>query len=361
MTQLPVAMVRSYASRPRAAWALLSLGAACATGCGLSALGESASDGGTHRDAHTSTDGSAPRDSGSSRDGRDHDDGGSPTDGAHAADVARPAKGDSGADGGGDSDSGETTDGMMPTDGRLAADGSADAPNDDGPMPDGTVASPALVFLGTAGDYVILTETGISIGATTAITGDLGVSPAAAGAITGFSLSMDPSNLFSTSALVSGKVYAANYMAPTPSNLGIAIGDMENASVDAAGRAPNFVGVGTGNIGGMTLGRGVYAWSTGLLIPDNVTLTGSATDVFIFQVAQTLTMSASTSIILKGGVTAENVFWEVAGSVSLDTGAHLEGVMLASTSVALGTSASIKGRLLAQTAVTLASSDVVGP
>jgi hypothetical protein len=81
----------------------------------------------------------------------------------------------------------------------------------------------------------------------------------------------------------------------------------------------------------------------------------------IFQVAQTLTMSASKSIVLTGGATAENVFWEVAGSVSLDTGAHLEGVMLASTSVALGTSASITGRLLAQTAVTLASSDAVGP
>jgi Ice-binding-like len=64
-----------------------------------------------------------------------------------------------------------------------------------------------------------------------------------------------------------------------------------------------------------------------------------------------------------GGVapTAENVFWDVAGTVTLDTSAHLEGVMVAQTSIALGTSASIHGRLLAETAVTMADSVVVGP
>ena len=44
----------------------------------------------------------------------------------------------------------------------------------------------------------------------------------------------------------------------------------------------------------MTLAPGVYKWGTGLLIPTDVTLTGSATDVWIFQIAQDLTMSSAT-------------------------------------------------------------------
>jgi len=225
----------------------------------------------------------------------------------------------------------------------------------------GETASPAAVNLGTAGNYAILAKSGISSVPTCAITGDLGVSPAAATFITGFSLIADSTNAFSTSPQVTGKVYAADYTAPTPSNLTTAIGDMQLAFTDAAGRAPNVTELGAGNIGGMTLTPGVYKWSTGLLIPTDVTLTGSATDVWIFQVAQALTMSSATSIILTGGAVPKNVFWQVAGLVDVGTTAHFEGVILAQTSVALRTGASIDGRLLAQTAVALEGNAVVEP
>ena len=49
------------------------------------------------------------------------------------------------------------------------------------------------------------------------------------------------------------------------------------AFTDAAGRAPDVTELGAGNIGGMTLAPGVYKWGTGLLIPTDVTLNGSAT------------------------------------------------------------------------------------
>jgi hypothetical protein len=217
------------------------------------------------------------------------------------------------------------------------------------------------VNLGIAGNYAILAKSGISTVPTSTITGDLGVSPAAASFITGFSLIADSTKMFSISPQVTGKVYAADYAVPTPSHLTTAIGDMQLAFTDAAGRAPTVTELGAGNIGGKTLTPGVYKWGTGLLIPTSITLTGSATDVWIFQIAKNLTVSSATIVSLAGGAVPKNVFWEVAGLVDLGTTAHAEGVILAQTSINMQTGASINGRLLAQTAVTIASSTVVQP
>jgi hypothetical protein len=217
------------------------------------------------------------------------------------------------------------------------------------------------VNLGTSATFAILSMSGISTVPTSAVTGNLGVSPAAASYITGFSLTADSTSVFSTSPQVTGNVYASDYTAPTPSNLTTAVSDMLLAFTDAAGRAPNVTELGAGNIGGMTLAPGVYKWGTGLLIPTNVTLAGTATDVWIFQIAQDLTVSSATNIVLTGGAVPKNVFWQVAGLASLGTTAHFEGVLLSQTSIALQTGASIKGRLLAQTAVSIDGSAVVQP
>ncbi len=224
-----------------------------------------------------------------------------------------------------------------------------------------TAAKGLPVNLGMAGNFVILAKSGITTVPTSAVTGNLGVSPAAATYITGFSLTKDPSRVFSSSSQVTGKVYASNYTPPTPANLTKAVGDMELAFTDAAGRAPGTTELGAGNIGGKTLAPGVYKWGTSLLIPTDVTLTGKATDVWIFQVAKELTMSSAARIHLAGGALPANVFWQVAGLVDLGTSAHLEGVILGQTSVTLRTGASVNGRLLAQTAVTLDGSTVVEP
>src|SRR4051812_28825816 len=79
--------------------------------------------------------------------------------------------------------------------------------------------SPAAVNLGTSGNFVILAKTGISNTGATSIVGDIGVSPNNATSITGFGLVADASGKFSTSSLVTGKVYAANYTAPTPAEM----------------------------------------------------------------------------------------------------------------------------------------------
>ena len=138
---------------------------------------------------------------------------------------------------------------------------------------------------------------------------------------------------------------------------------MELAFTDAAGRAPDLVELGAGNIGGLTLSPGVYKWGTGLLIPTatNVTLSGSDVDVWIFQIAQDLTVANGTNVFLEGGALAKNVFWQVAGAVDVGTTAHMEGVVLTQTAITMQTGSSINGRLLAQTAVTLDASTVVEP
>lgn len=142
-----------------------------------------------------------------------------------------------------------------------------------------SVTAGVPVNLGTASQYVILAKTGISTVSPSVIIGNLGISPAAATYITGFSLIADPTNVFSTSSQVTGKIYAADYASPTPTNLTTAIGDMGTAFTAAAGRAPDVTGLGAGSVGGMTLPAGVYGWGTGLLLATDVTLTGSATDV----------------------------------------------------------------------------------
>lgn len=274
-----------------------------------------------------------------------------------SSDSAGPTKSDVGDDGG-PSDSVTATDGATDADLGAAVDGGG---TDALAIDSASGAATLAVNLGMAGNYAILAESAISSVPTCAITGDLGVSPAAATFITGFSLIADSTNVFSLSKQVTGKVFAADYTPPTPSNLTTAVGDMHLAYTDAAGRAPNVTGLGAGNIGGMTLAPGVYKWSTGLLIPANVTLTGSGTDVWIFQIAQNLTVSNGTSIALAGGAVSKNIFWQVAGSADIGTTARFEGTILTETTAALRTGASIDGRLLAQTAVTLESNVVVSP
>src|SRR6185295_1738713 len=97
-------------------------------------------------------------------------------------------------------------------------------------------AGPAPISLGTAGNFTILSKTGISTTGTTSIVGDIGISPAAASYITGFALVLPAGSAFATSSLVTGKVYAPGYADPTSANIAMAVFDMETAYTNAAGR-----------------------------------------------------------------------------------------------------------------------------
>jgi len=221
---------------------------------------------------------------------------------------------------------------------------------------------PASVVLGGAGNFVILAKSATSNVPTSAITGNLGLSPAAASFITGFALAHTAGTASATSAQVTGSVFAADYAVPTPANLTTAIGNMQTAYTDAAGRpTPDHTALGAGNIGGLTLPPGLYKWSNSVTIPVNVTLSGSANDTWIFQIAGGLSIASAKRVVLSGGALPQNVVWQVAGIVSLGTTSHIEGIVLGKTQITLGTGASVNGRLFAQTQVTLAGNAIVQP
>ena len=217
------------------------------------------------------------------------------------------------------------------------------------------------VLLGTAGNFVILAKTAISTVPTSAITGDIGVSPAATSFLTGFSLTK-VGTTSATASQVTGTLYGADMTTPTNSNLTTAVSNMEAAYTDAAGRTtPDVLNLGTGEIGGQTLAPGLYKWTTGVTISSDVTFAGGANDVWIMQIPGTLTMSSAKRITLSGGAMAKNIFWQVAGFAEIGTNAHFEGLILSQTEIRLRTGASMNGRALAQSQVTLDQNAVTRP
>ncbi len=224
-----------------------------------------------------------------------------------------------------------------------------------------SVTGPGAVNLRTAANYVILAKSAISTTGATSVLGDIALSPAAAAFITGFGLTSPPST-FSTSSLVTGKVWAANYAPPTPANLTTAVLDMQTAYTDAAGRTlPDFTELGAGNINGMNLVPGLYKWGTGVSIPISLTLTGGVNDVWIFQVGQSLTVGNGAIVTLSGGAQASNVFWQVAGQATFGTTAQFKGIILSKTLISFNTHSTLTGRALAQTAVTLNATAITNP
>jgi hypothetical protein len=137
-----------------------------------------------------------------------------------------------------------------------------------------------------------------------------------------------------------------------------AINDKGIAYTDANSRAPDYTELGAGNIGGMTLAPGTYKWGTGILIPTDVTLKGGPNDVWIFQIAQGLTVSSGVQIILAGGALSKNVYWATFAAADIGTTSKFNGTILSQTSITTKTGATINGRLLAGTAVNLSQNTV---
>jgi len=222
--------------------------------------------------------------------------------------------------------------------------------------PDAYISAPvAPVNLGSASGFVILSKSGITDVPASEITGNVGTSP-----ITGAADHL-------TCAEVTGKIYSVDDAGPAPCNikspakLTAAVGDMQAAYTDAVGRPPTTTELGAGNIGGLTLAPGVYSWSTNVTIPDSVAVKGGRHAVWIFQISKNLIVSSGKAVVLRGNARAKNVFWQVAGKVTLGTTSRIEGTILSKTLIAMKTGASINGRLLAQSAVTLQMNNVTAP
>jgi len=234
------------------------------------------------------------------------------------------------------------------------------------------------INLGDAGNYAILGKTGISTVPSSAITGDIAVSPIVDTAMTGFSFAMDPSTEFSTSSQITGNAYAANYGGTTPADLTAAVSAMETAYTDAAGRtmpSADRINYGEGFLGGnyggpdFPLTPGVYTFGSDVYLNSDVQFSGDG--VYIIQITGNLKQAANYKVILdEAGATTnasnskakpENIFWQVAGYVEVGTGAEMQGIILAKTKADFLTGSSLEGRVLTQTACNLQSATITQP
>jgi hypothetical protein len=208
-------------------------------------------------------------------------------------------------------------------------------------------ASPTAVGLGTAGSFAVLAGTGISDVPTSAITGNVGLDPHPGSDITGL-----------TCAEVNGRIYTNNNAGPAchTINAGLlttAKNDLTNAFTDAAGRTVpplNVLGAADNQLGGLNLGPGVYQFgsATTANLAGTLTLSGSASSVWIFQATSDLVFASASTVTLTGGASACNVFWVVNSSATLGTTSSISGTILALSSITANHGARIDGRLLAR-------------
>lgn len=221
------------------------------------------------------------------------------------------------------------------------------------------------VNLGTAGDFAILAKTKITNVPTSDITGDIGASPVTGAAID-VTCAEITGTIYGSDAAYTGSGDVSCYKGTAPDNTLVAnaVLDMGTAYTDAAGRTlPDFTELHAGDLSAKTLVPGLYKWSNNVLINTDVTLSGSASDIWIFQIAGDLTQAANVSVTLSGGADAKNIFWQVGGSAgaTLGAGAHFEGTILAAKAIDLGSLATVNGRLLADSAVNLIANTLVKP
>jgi len=180
-----------------------------------------------------------------------------------------------------------------------------------------------------------LTNTGPST-----ISTDIGVSPGTS--ITGFPPGLYGGTLHQTDAVA--------VQAQT---------DLTTAYNVAASLTPTTGGL--SDLAGLSLSPGVYAGPT-LSLTGDVTLAGTADSVWVFQTESTLVTASASRILLTGGASSCNVFWQVGSSATLGTASQFVGTIMADQSITATTAATIQGRLLASTgAVTLDSNVITGP
>jgi hypothetical protein len=227
-------------------------------------------------------------------------------------------------------------------------------------LPLANAAPPTALNLGTAGNFAILSETGITDVSPSVITGNVGNSPGT-GAQIGVSC-----------AEVTGIIYAVDAAGPScsvidPSLLSTAVGNMQTAYTAGNAEATTVTNEGAGTLSGQTLAGGVYTFTgadVNVAITGSITLAGSSSSVWIFQIPGTLTVSGEVTVTLSGGASASNVFWVVGGVVAIQgPSTTFQGIILAgpSGSITMTNGATLIGRALSQTDVTLIMDKITAP
>ncbi|MBE0596901.1 MAG: DUF3494 domain-containing protein [Desulfuromonadales bacterium] len=206
------------------------------------------------------------------------------------------------------------------------------------------------VPLGSAANFVILASAGITNIPTSAITGDVGLTPDAGSNISGF---VEPLSCPE----VTGTIWAVDATGPACAEIDPV--RLTNAKTDAAAAflyaraavrgTPASI---SGNLNGLTLYPGLYESLSTIEISAGGFLTldgqGDGNAVFIIRSETSITTEDQSRVILSGGAKAANVFWTAGSAVTLGTNSIMQGTMIAGTSISLLTGATLEGRALNQ-------------
>ena len=206
-----------------------------------------------------------------------------------------------------------------------------------------TTAQPT-VALGGAANFAILAGSAVTSTGATVVTGDLGLSP-------GSSVGGFPPGILNGTLRINDDLAAQAKL------------DLTAAYNDAAGRSSTDMVTLSGNIGGLTLTPGLYKSTSSLAISSGdltFDAKGDATAVFIIQIASSLTTTSGRQVILSGGASASNIFWQVGSSATFGTTSVFKGTVMAMQSITFDTGATLDGRALARTGgITMAGNTVV--
>ena len=203
----------------------------------------------------------------------------------------------------------------------------------------------AMVNLGSAGNYAVLSYSGITNSGATTVCGNLGTYPSA---------SVDGGIVMTCSGTRQVATGAAN----------TAETDLGNAYTDTMGRTGGVL-VTNADIGGQTFYPGLYQGTGNLTVASadvHLNAKGNPNAVFVFKVQGDLIVGPGRQVFSDNGAQAANVFWAVQGYAALDTTAQFVGNILAYTSISMSTASKLEGRALAMTQnVTFLDSQITFP
>lgn len=201
------------------------------------------------------------------------------------------------------------------------------------------VTAPPL--LGAARTFSVLAGTAVVNTGVSSISGDVGVSPGTA--ISG----LGPHDVGGE--LHAGGVEAAHAQEATA----LAYAELAARPVPAENEL-------VGDLGGRTLGPGVYHSTAALALTGVLTLDAQQDPdaTFVFQADAAFDTAAGARIQLVGGAKAANVFWVVAGAAGAGAASQLAGTILSHGAITLGAGTALTGRALSTGTVTLAGNSV---
>ncbi len=195
--------------------------------------------------------------------------------------------------------------------------------------------------LGEAAPFAVLAYASISSNSNSIINGKVGLKPG-----THDMINLDPSEVRGGAIDIMGSDDDT-----IPLNLlSIAKVDMVGAYTKAASLIPDSdkIGIFEGIINGKKLEPGVYKWNQGLSITEDFTLSGKSNDVWIFKIPGHLKISSGVHMILNGGASAKNVFWQVAGSAIIESNSEIGGTIIAQQFIDLKDHVILTGRAFAK-------------